>query len=299
MPGASAVPPILPLTPPDWGEYELLDSGEGEKLERYGPYVLARPEKAALWRKALPARRWQAADAVFTLAERGEGEWQRRRPLPERWPLRFGNLAFYARLTPFRHTGVFPEQASHWLWLQRLVAAASRPLEVLNLFAYTGLASLACAAAGASVVHVDASRPTLGWAKDNAALSGLADRPIRWILDDALKFVKREGRRGRRYDGIIMDPPAFGRGPKGELWRFGESFPALLDSCRPLLAERPLFVLVTAYATEDSSLTLHNLLAEWLGPQGGRLEAGELALLDGAGRALSLAIYGRWASAEA
>ncbi|MHB1134735.1 MAG: class I SAM-dependent methyltransferase [Chloroflexota bacterium] len=292
------VPTITPLVPTGWDEYELLDSGEGEKLERYGPYTLARPEKAALWRKALPAKRWAAADAHFSQAAKGEGEWVLGRPLPERWALRWRDLAFYAKLTPFRHTGIFPEQAAHWLWLEQLLRRAGPGAHVLNLFGYTGIASLACAAAGATVAHLDASRPTIGWARDNAELAGLGQRPIRWLLDDALKFVQREGRRGSRYDGIIMDPPVFGRGPKGELWRFGESFPALLAACRPLLSERPLFVLVTAYATEDSSLTLHNLLQDWLGPRGGRLEAGELALLDGAGRALSLAIYARWASEE-
>lgn len=295
---ARQLPPITPLAPSGWDGYELLDSGEGAKLERYGPYTLVRPEKAALWRRALPAMRWAAADAVFSQAEKGEGEWLRHRPIPERWLMRYGDLAFWARLTPFRHTGVFPEQASHWLWLDHVLRGAGRQARVLNLFGYTGIASLACAAAGAEVVHVDASKPTIGWARDNAAAAGLADKPIRWILDDALTFVRREGRRDRRYDGIIMDPPVFGRGPKGELWRFAEAFPTLLDACRPLLVEQPLFVLATAYATEDSSLSLHNLLQEWLQPLGGQTQAGELALVDGAGRPLSLAIYARWAREE-
>ncbi len=294
------LPRIVPLAPRPWDAYELLDSGEEAKLERFGPYTIVRPEKAALWHRALPAKRWQNADAVFVQSEKGEGEWVYRRAVPERWLLQYADIAFWAKLTPFRHTGVFPEQASHWDWIDRQIRAAGRPVNVLNLFAYTGIASLVAAAAGASVVHVDASKPTLAWAKENAVASGLADRPVRWLLDDALKFVRREQRRQRRYDAIIMDPPVFGRGPKGELWRFNKSFPELVAACRDVLAAEPLFVLVTGYAIEDSSLTLHNLLRELVGPRPGHLTAGELVLLDGAGgRPLSLAIYARWAREEA
>jgi 23S rRNA (cytosine1962-C5)-methyltransferase len=295
---ATPLPAIIPLAPGGWEDYELLDSGEEAKLERFGPYTLVRPEKAALWRRALPPERWQKADAEFSQAGKGEGEWVLHRRLPERWRMQYRGLPFWAKLTPFRHTGVFPEQASHWDWLERQLRAARRPASVLNLFAYTGIASLVAAAAGASVVHVDASKPAIGWAKENALAAGLAERPIRWILDDALKFVRREARRGRRYDGIIMDPPVFGRGPSGELWRFGQSFPELLAACTEVLAEQPLFVLVTGYAIEDSSLTLSNLVREAMGPHAGQTEAGELVLQDGAGRALSLAIFARWSRGE-
>lgn len=295
---SGSLPLISPLVPEGWDDYELLDSGEGAKLERFGPYVLVRPEKAALWRRALPAARWESADAVFSQAERGEGEWQVRRRMPERWRMQYRGLAFWARLTPFRHTGVFPEQASHWDWLDRQIRAAGRPVHVLNLFAYTGIATLVAATAGASVVHVDASKPAIAWAKENADAAGVAGQPIRWMLDDALKFVRREARRGHRYDGIIMDPPVFGRGPSGELWRFAQSFPELLAACTSILADRPLFLLVTGYAIEDSSLTLLNLVREAMGAKAGRVEAGELVLRDGAERALSLAIYARWSSVE-
>lgn len=294
------LPEIKPLVPSGWSDYELLDSGEGAKLERFGPYTLARPEKSAFWQRRLPAKRWQNADAVFEQPDGGEGHWVQKRPLPERWLMRYGDLSFWVRLTPFRHTGIFPEQASHWRWLMSQIREAGRPLNVLNLFAYTGIASLAAAAAGASVTHVDASRPAIGWARDNAAASGLADRPIRWILDDALKFVRREERRARKYDAIIMDPPVFGRGPKGELWRFARSFPPLLEACLGLLSAEPRFLLITAYATEDSSLTLHNLLADMMGERGGTISVGELVLVDQAGgRPISTAIFGRWSQGGA
>jgi len=292
-------PNIQPLCPHGWIDYELLDSGDGARLERFGEYVLVRPDKGILWHRTLPAQHWEAADAVFQQPESGEGQWVRRRPLPERWPMRYRELTFWARLTPFRHTGVFPEQAAHWDWLGRQIRSARRPIHVLHLFAYTGIATLAAASAGASVTHVDASRPTLAWARDNAALSGLANRPIRWILDDALKFVRREGRRGRRYEAIIMDPPVFGRGPKGEIWRFTKAFPALIEACREILADQPLFVLITAYGIDESSLLLYNLLADWMGSHGGQIGVGELVLRDSAAnRPLSTAIYARWSQSE-
>lgn len=293
------LPDIQPLCPHDWIDYELLDSGDGAKLERFGEYVLVRPDKGILWHRALPVQRWEAADAVFQQPESGEGQWLRHRPVPDRWPMRYRELTFWARLTPFRHTGVFPEQAAHWDWLGQQILVARRPINVLNLFAYTGIATLAAANAGASVTHVDASRPTLAWARDNAVLSGLADRPIRWILDDALKFVRREGRRGRRYEAIIMDPPVFGRGPQGEIWRFAKSFPTLIEACKDILSDQPLFVLITAYGIDESSLLLYNLLADWMGSRGGQISAGELVLRDSAAnRPLSTAIYARWSRSE-
>jgi len=289
-------PPIHALSPRNWVDYELLDSGDGAKLERFGKYILVRPDKGILWHRSLAAEIWEKADAEFMPAESGEGHWILKRELPERWRMRYGNLSFWARLTPFRHTGVFPEQAPHWDWLIEKITVAKRPVSVLNLFAYTGIASLAAASAGASVTHVDASKPTLAWARENAAVAGLQDRPIRWILDDALKFVRREGRRGKRYDGIIIDPPVFGRGPKGEVWRFSKSFPALIEACQAILSERPLFVVTTAYQVAESSLLLSNLLADWLGSYGGNISAGELILQPKTGnRPLSTSVYARWA----
>ena len=294
------IPQIQVLSPRNWVDYELLDSGDGAKLERFGKYILVRPDKGILWRRSLATEIWKKADAEFVLAESGEGRWILKRELPERWRMRYGNLSFWARLTPFRHTGIFPEQAPHWDWLIEKITMAKRPVSVLNLFAYTGIASLAAASAGASVTHVDASKPTLAWARENAAVAGLQDRPIRWILDDALKFVRREGRRGKRYDGIIIDPPVFGRGPKGEVWRFSKSFPALIEACHAILSERPLFVVTTAYEVAESSLLLSNLLADWLGSYGGNISAGELILQPKSGnRPLSTSVYARWAREEA
>ena len=291
----SKIPDIVPLSPQGWTDYALLDSGDGAKLERFGKYVLVRPDKGIFWRRALPAKRWEDVDAVFEQPESGEGQWVQKRSVPERWLMHYDDLAFWAKLTPFRHTGVFPEQASQWDWIARQIRAAHQPANVLNLFAYTGIASLAAAAAGANVTHVDASRPTLAWARENAIAAGLQDRPIRWILDDALKYVRRESRRGKRYDGIIMDPPVFGRGPKGELWRFGKSFPLLLEACKEILSDRPLFIVISAYAIEESSLLLYNLLSDWMKSSGGHITVGELVLQDTAAqRPLSTGIYARW-----
>ena len=291
----SKIPDIVPLSPQGWTDYALLDSGDGAKLERFGKYVLVRPDKGIFWRRALPAKRWEDVDAIFEQPESGEGHWVQRRSVPERWLMHYGDLAFWAKLTPFRHTGVFPEQASQWDWIAKQIRAARQPVNVLNLFAYTGIASLAAAAAGANVTHVDASRPTLAWARENAIAAGLQERPIRWILDDALKYVRRESRRGKRYDGIIMDPPVFGRGPKGELWRFGKSFPLLLEACKEILSDRPLFIVISAYAIEESSLLLYNLLSDWVKSSGGHITVGELVLQDTAAqRPLSTGIYARW-----
>ncbi len=293
------MPEIHTLSPRNWVDYELLDSGDGAKLERFGKYVLIRPDKGILWHRSLPAKSWDNADAEFMPSDTGDGRWVLKRELPERWQMHYGNLSFWARLTPFRHTGVFPEQASHWDWMIEKIGAAKRPISVLNLFAYTGIASLAAASAGASVTHVDASKPTIAWARENAEVAGLKDRPIRWILDDAIKFVRREGRRGKRYDGIIVDPPVFGRGPKGEVWRFSKSFPALIDACKNIISERPLFVVTTAYEIEESSLMLSNLLADWLGSYGGTISAGELVLqTKTTTRPLSMSVYARWSGEE-
>ena len=286
---------INTLSSQNWRDYELLDSGDGAKLERFGKYVLVRPDRGILWRRSLPDKVWNDAGAEFVAAENGEGKWECKREFPERWQMRYGNLSFWARLTPFRHTGVFPEQAPHWDWMIEKIKSAKRPISVLNLFAYTGIATLAAASAGASVTHLDASKPTIGWARENAELAQLSDRPIRWILDDAIKFVKREGRRGKKYDAIIVDPPVFGRGPQGEIWRFAKSFPALIEACKVVLSEQPLFVVTTAYEIEESSLMLANILADWLGPYDGNIDAGELVLQPRNGnRPISTSVYARW-----
>ena len=291
------MPPIEVLVADDWRDYQLLDSGEGMRLERWGAYTLARPDPEALWRRRLPEAEWAQADATFQHGESRE-RWTKRREMPAQWLLRYRDLSFYARLTPFKHTGVFPEQAALWNWMRSRIADAERPARALTLFGYTGLAALTCASVGAQVTYVDASKWAMEWARENQAASQLDDKPIRWIVDDALKYVKREARRGAQYDALVMDPPSFGRGPKGEVWKFAEDFPALLDACVALLSARPLFVAVTGYAMDVSSLTLANLLRDALGERGGRVWASELALKDKTSeRLLSTAIAARWESA--
>lgn len=283
------------LTSPDWQDYALLDSGDGVKLEQWGPYRFIRPEPQAIWRPALPQKQWDAAHASFHATGEESGRWHFTRSVEDRWEMRYKNLRFWAQPTPFRHLGVFPEQANHWDWSSDLIRQARRPINVLNLFGYTGLASLAAAAAGASVTHVDASKKTIGWARENQAMSNLGDRPIRWILDDTLKFVRREVRRGARYDGIIVDPPPFGRGPKGEIWRIEESLPDLLNTCKQALSDRPLFFVLTAYAIKSSALGLYYVMQDLMRSYGGVLSTGEMVLGErSAGRLLSTAIFARW-----
>lgn len=291
-------PTFLLLTAPRWHDYELLDSGAGAKLERFGPYRFVRPEGQAIWQPALPGATWAAAEAEFrTDADANGGQWHFRKTLKPRWQMRYRDLQFWVQPTPFRHLGVFPEQAVHWDWMQDLIAAARRPAKVLNLFGYTGLATLAAAQAGGQVTHVDASKKGIAWARENQTLSGLDEQPIRWILDDALKFVRREVRRGAYYDGFIIDPPPFGRGPKGEIWRIEESLPALLNECRQLLSPTPLFVVLTAYAIKFSALGLYYVLDELVEGYGGTLSGGEIGVGEQQrGRVLSTAIFARWSA---
>jgi len=285
------------LTPSGWQDYDLLDSGQGRKLERFAAYVLDRPEPNALWRRRLPPERWREADGRFEVAaEGGHGEWSFSRPVPERWEMRYQplGLRFYSACRPFRHVGVFPEQAAHWSWLVDRLKAAGGRARVLVLFGYTGLATLALARGGAEITHVDASKPTMAWARDNARLSNLDERPIRWLLDDALAFVQREARRGNNYDGIVMDPPAYGRGPKGETWRFQSSLPQLIEACADVLSPDPLLFLVNAYAVPASATMLRNLVQD-LVPRRAGLEAGELAV-EGGDRTLATGIFARWSA---
>lgn len=299
-PKANAQPPTLNLLiAPAWKDYELLDSGDGAKLERYGPYRFVRPEHQAIWKRRLPARDWEAADAVFLVA-RGEesgGRWSFRHPVKSSWEMEYQGLRFQAQASGSRHMGVFPEQAAHWDWIEAQIQQAQRPVRVLNLFGYTGLASLAAARAGAHVTHVDASKKAVAIARQNQALSGLETRPIRWIVDDAFKFVGREGRRASKYDALILDPPKFGRGPQGQVWEFFEQLPALLNNCRNLLSEEPLFIVLTAYAIRASALSIYYAIQEMTTGLAGDLEAGELAIAESnTGRILSTAIYVRWST---
>ncbi|MDF2097422.1 class I SAM-dependent methyltransferase [Aquibaculum arenosum] len=278
----------------DWRDYELVDSGNGHKLERYGRFRFVRPEPQALWSPSLPEEAW-SADGVFDADETDSGRWRFDKEVPESWTLGWGPLRFAARCTPFRHLGFFPEQAPHWSWCNEQLSGRETPPKVLNLFAYTGLASLAAASAGAAVTHVDASKKSIGYAVENQKLSGMEEAPIRWIVDDTMKFVRREVRRGRRYDGIILDPPKYGRGAKGEVWRLEDDLPELLELGRQLLSERPAFLLLTVYAVRLSYLAIQQALTEALAPLGGRVEAGEMALPEtSGGRLLPTAIFARW-----
>lgn len=280
------------LLSPDWEDYELLDSGGGLKLERFGPYRLIRPDARATWNPAMPRREWDQAVGRFELTTASSGTWRFRRELPPRWAMRYRALRFWAQPTPYRHVGLFPEQAAHWDWFSGLVRAAERPIRVLNLFAYTGLATLAAAESGASVTHVDAAQKAVTWARENAALSELADRPIRWIVDDVLKFVRREQRREQRYDGFIMDPPPFGHGPGGEVWEFNKALPELLAICRDLMTETPLFVVITAYTARTTQAELRDMLAEIV--RGGSLTSGRNILEDAHGRHIPTSDFVRW-----
>ena len=294
------MPPVLSPTPETlltkaWSDYALLDSGHGRKLERYGRFSVVRPEPQCWWAPRDPGA-FDRADAVFDPQdEEDAGRWRfSGRPI-ETFPLSWRDVRFTGRFTPFRHLAFFPEQAANWEWLDGRIARLKRP-KVLNLFGYTGVASLAAAAAGAEVTHVDASKKSVNYARENAEQSGLADRPIRWIVDDARKYVAREVRRGSKYQGIILDPPKYGRGPTGEVWRLFEDMPALLKECAALLADDADFLLLNAYAARISGLSLAHLMAEATADRGGRIDWGELALSeDGSdGRAIGLSFFARW-----
>jgi 23S rRNA (cytosine1962-C5)-methyltransferase len=281
-----------------WDAYGLIDSGAGRKLERFGPYRVARPEPQCLWRPALADAVWASADAVFDPeGEEDAGRWRFSGPAPEPFALGWRGVRFLGRFTPFRHLAFFPEQAANWEWLAERIGASRKPQNMLNLFGYTGVASLVCASAGASVTHVDASRRAVAWARENAELSGLADRPIRWLTEDARKWVARERRRGARYDGVVLDPPKYGRGPAGEVWRLLDDLPELIEGCAELLSGDASFLLVNAYAERISGLALAGLLAQALAGRGGRIDWGELALTeDGGERGVGVSFFARWSA---
>jgi 23S rRNA (cytosine1962-C5)-methyltransferase len=283
-----------------WQDYGLIDSGSGRKLERYGDHRFIRPEPQALW---VPAQADWAADGEFVPAsdEEGGGRWYYERDVPvEGWPLAWRDVAFTASCTPFRHLGFFPDMAPVWDWLRDRVAgggSGGEPPRFLNLFGYTGVGSLALAAAGAEVVHVDASKKSVAQARDNAALAGLAEAPIRWLVDDAVKFTAREVRRGRRYDAILLDPPKFGRGPEGERWQLEEDLPRLIADCRQLLDADSRALFLTVYAVRMSALALGEMLAQAMAGLPGAVECGELTVREEArGLLLPTAIWARWSN---
>lgn len=274
-----------------WEDYELIDSGNGRRLERFGEYVLDRPDPGVIWERGLPDDEWQKASAYFERTIGEKGKWIQNISIPEKWLIHYKNLAFWVKLSPFKHTGIFPEQASQWDFIGKNIKEAKKEVSVLNLFAYTGGASMAAASAGAKVTHVDASRPAITWANENREASGMGEAPVRWILDDALEFTEREIKRGNKYDAIIMDPPVYGHGPKGTIWDFSKDFPKLLKNCKQLLSDNPLFVLVNAYAVSISSVSLANALANELKDFKGETTNGELALKDRSGRFLTTGIW--------
>lgn len=313
-----------------WEDYRLIDSGNGFRLEKFGQYTIVRPDPQAIWKPTLSQNDWGNAAVSFKRTKADSGVWEYKTHLPEKWKMSYKNLSFWARLTSFKHTGIFPEQSLQWDFIDQKISSRllsnkkegvtrdGEPqkvpvvnrvsdallgagewqdpdggIKVLNLFGYTGIASLAAAAAGAKVTHVDASKPSITWARENQTVSGLQDKPIRWILEDAVKFVEREYRRGNRYDGVIMDPPAYGHGPTGQIWKFHENFPKLMEEVASILSPHPLFVIVNAYAISSSAIMLENVMKDYL-PKG-TIDAGELCLEESTGhRLLSTGLYARW-----
>jgi 23S rRNA (cytosine1962-C5)-methyltransferase len=295
-----------------WQDYQLLDCGDGMKQERWGAYTLVRPDPQIIWPRHATSSgksgKWESWDGFYHRSESGGGKWEYRRELPDHWQIAYKSLGLTFKIHPtsFKHTGLFPEQAVNWEWFSAKIKAAragsgatgetvGREISVLNLFGYTGAATVAAAAAGASVCHVDAAEGMVKWCRENAALSGLAAAPIRYITDDCLKFARREIKRGRKYDAIIMDPPTYGRGSTGEMWKLEDHLWELLLECRALLSERPLFFLINAYTARLSPTVVANLLAELFDGRGGRITAGEVGLpVQRDGKVLPCGIYGRW-----
>ncbi len=280
----------------EWKDYECLDAGNGEKLERWGDVILRRPDPQAMW-PTNQEERWKHSDGRYFRSNQGGGHWEFSKKLPEYWTVSYKNLTFKVSPTNFKHTGLFPEQATNWDFMMDKIKKANRPIKVLNLFAYTGGATIACASAGADeVVHVDAAKGMVEWAKENMHLSDLDDCHIRFIVDDCLKFVEREARRGRKYDAIIMDPPSYGRGPNGEVWKFEHNIYNLIMACMNILSDKPLFFLINSYTTGISSTVLYNILKVTLELKyGGIVDAGEVGLsITKNQMVLPCGIYGRW-----
>jgi len=278
-----------------WQDYEVLDTGDGEKLERWGEIVLRRPDPQTIWPRA-EENLWRTAQAHYHRSDRGGGQWEFLKKLPDRWTVAYGDLHFYVRPTGFKHTGLFPEHAANWDWMRGLITESGRKdLKILNLFGYTGAATLACAAAGAHVTHVDAAKGMVLWAKENRELSGIPETSCRWIVEDALRFVQREIRRGNRYDGILMDPPSYGRGPSGEVWKLENELFGLVETSAQALSEDPLFFLINSYTTGFQASVLSNMLEKCVVRRhGGRVDSQELCLPVTTGGVLPCGASGRW-----
>ena len=281
------------ITKPGRG-YELLDSGEGEKLERFGEYVLRRPDPQALWKKNLEEKEWKNANATF-VRDGDNAKWRMKDGVPKEWIIEMSGLKFLIKPTAFKHTGLFPEHEGNWTWIQDKIKKAGRPIKMLNLFGYTGGATLAALKAGAEVAHIDGSKTVITWARQNAEFSKLDDKKVRWIEEDARKFVQREIKRGNKYDAIIMDPPAFGHGANNEVWKIEEDFTKLLEACAQILTPEPLFIIVNGYSAGYSAVAYENSLKEITKNLGGQIEIGELTIEESkTGRLLPAGIFARW-----
>lgn len=279
----------------NWKDYEILDMANGEKLERWGGYTLIRPDPQIIWKNKSFPDKWKNANATYKRSKTGGGAWNYKTKLPASWQIKYGNLIFNIKPMGFKHTGLFPEQAVNWDWMMYKIKNARRPVKVLNLFAYTGGATVACLAAGASVCHVDSSKGMVAWAKENVISSNLQDKPVRYIVDDVIKFVQREIRRGNTYDAIIMDPPSYGRGTSGEVWQFEENISDLVELCIKVLSNKPLFFLINSYTTGISPEVLSNLLKINLSTYKGKITSGEIGLpMKSSNLVLPCGIFGRW-----
>ncbi len=281
-----------------WEDYEILDMANGEKLERWKDIILVRPDPQIIWKNPSFPEIWKRANAVYRRSNTGGGHWEYNKKVPDSWQVKYKELTFNIKPMGFKHTGLFPEQAVNWDWMINKIQKANRPIKVLNLFAYTGGATVACSYAGAQVCHVDSSKGMTTWAKENMASSGLADRPVRYIVDDVVKFVNREIRRGNKYDAIIMDPPSYGRGTSGEVWKFEENISDLVELCTKVLSEKSLFFLINSYTTGISSMVLQDILNLTIGKNyEGKIESGEVGLpMKSSKLILPCGIYGRWES---
>ena len=278
----------------EWKDYEILDMASGEKLERWGNIYLVRPDPQIIWKEKSFPKKWVEANAVYNRSSSGGGGWQYKKRLPEAWQIKYKNLTFNIKPMGFKHTGLFPEQAVNWDWMINKIKSEKREIKVLNLFAYTGGATVACLSAGASVCHVDSSKGMVAWAKENVASSGLSDRSVRFIIDDVTKFVQREIRRGNKYDAIVMDPPSYGRGKNGEVWQFENNIADLVELCSEVLSDNPLFFLINSYTTGISARVLENILDLKIRKKG-KLSSGEIGLpMTNSRLVLPCGIYGRW-----
>ena len=280
----------------DWKDYKILDMADGQKLEKWGDVILSRPDPQIIWKSKSYPEKWKNINATYHRSKTGGGSWEFTKKMPQQWQIKYKDLTFNIKPMGFKHTGLFPEQAVNWDWMMDKIKNSKREIKVLNLFAYTGGATVVCASAGASVCHVDSSKGMVTWAKENIASSGLAERPVRYIIDDVVKFVNREIRRGNKYDAIIMDPPSYGRGANGEVWQFENNIYDLVELCTNVLSDNPLFFLINSYTTGISSKVLENILNLTVNKEhNGKVSSGEIGLpMENSKLVLPCGIYGRW-----